>query len=266
MTSTPEFGFNELLAQLVGEIATSVCERSGETAQQQFARSQAAVHMIMGFLPRDVVEALLAGHCVMLHETMLASVHDTLHGEAEDMRHGTRSTLVAMNKEFNSNLGHLARYQARPAAGRRETPRAAEAVMTASTGATLVRPASAETSAAATNPSTATPATGTPSPARPTQSGAAVSAVQQELDWLVEHDPESKMEYHPSPAMLAECQANPEAMAALAAGDPAGFAKALGIAIPDEAFLEAANTAGSPFDPEATGPWPANPVSGRRTG
>jgi hypothetical protein len=263
MASTPEFGFNELFAHVVGEIAKAVCERSGETAQQQFARSQAAVHMIMGFLPRDVVEALLAGHCVMLHETMLASVHDTLHGEADKMRHGTRSTLVAMNKEFNSNLDHLARYQARPAAGRRDTPGAGPvAVLTASTGATLSPAASAQTRPEAPTPPTGTRAT----PAQPTQAGTVVSAAQEELDWLVEHDPEAKMEYHPSAAMLAECQANPEAVAALAAGDPARFAKALGIAIPDEAFLEAANTPGSPFDPGATGPWPASAVSGRRTG
>src|ERR1700723_398946 len=122
MASTPEFGFNELFASVIGAIAKALCERSGETAQQQFARSQAAVHMIMAFLPRDVIEALLAGHCVMLHETMLAGVHDTLLGEADAMRRSTRSALIAMNKEFNGNLGHLERYQARPVLGRREAP------------------------------------------------------------------------------------------------------------------------------------------------
>ena len=287
MASTSEFGFKELFAQIIGDIAKAVCERSGETPQQQFARSQAAVHMIMGFLPRDVVEVLLAGHCVLFHETMLAAVHDTLHGEADATRQGTRSALVAMNKEFNSNLGLLARYQARPSAGRletseagpaavrRETPGAPpatgrrdtpladpDAVIIARTGATLSPAGPTETAAAAEVP----PSVETTRPAAQPAQPAPVSAAQEELDWLMEHDPEARMEYCPSPAMLAECQANPEAVAALKAGDPARFAKALGIAIPDEAFLEAASTPGSPFDPDAKGPWPASTVPARRKG
>jgi len=262
MASTPEFGFNELFASVVGEIAKAVCERSGETAQQQFARSQAAVHMIMGFLPRDVVEALLAGHCVLLHETMLASVHDTLLGEADAMRRGTRSALIAMNKEFNGNLSHLERYQARPVLGRRDAPaRPAADVAAASTGTTA---ASGQPRAVPDAPAPSTPTQAVPP--QPTQPGTGDSAAQKELDWLVEHAPEATVECRPSPAMLAECQTNPEAMAALAAGDPERFAKALGIAIPAEAFLEAANSPGSPFDPNATGPWPVTTASRRRTG
>lgn len=265
MASTPEFGCNELFASVIGEIAKAVSERGGETAQQQLARSQAAVHMIMGFLPRDVVEALLAGHCVMLHETMLASVHDTLLGEADAMRRSTRSAVIAMNKEFNGNLGHLERYQARPVLARRDAPAVPPAEVTSSGTGTSVPPMPSGLPRAvpeAPTPSTATQAV-PPLPAQPNMVG---SAAQNALDWLMEHDPEATMEYHPSPAMLAECEANFEAMAALAAGDPERFAKALGIAIPAEAFLQAANNPGSPFDPNATGPWPVSTVSGRRTG
>jgi hypothetical protein len=264
MASTSDFGFTELFTFIVGEIAKAVAERSGETAQQQFARSQAAVHMIMGFLPRDVVEALLAGHCVMLHETMLASVHDTLLGEADGMRHATRSGIVAMNKEFNSNLAHLERYQARPTIGKRDAPGMAPVeVLTAGTGATLSRAASARTGA---EPEAARPSSKTrETPAQSTHADPAGSPDQQELDRLSENDPDCMMEYRPSPALVGECQANAEAMAALAAGDPEGFAKALGIAVPSEAFLEAANAKGSPFDPNAAGPWPAGAVPARRT-
>jgi hypothetical protein len=265
MASTPEFGFNELFASVIGEIAQAVCARSGETPQQQFARSQAAMQMIMGFLPRDVIEALLAGHCVMLHEAMLASVHDTLLGEADAMRRSTRGALIAMNKEFNGNLGHLERYQARPVLGRRAAPAMPPAKVAAASTATTVPPtASSQPCAAPDAPVPSAPTQAVPPP--PTQPDTGSSAAQKALDCLVEHDPEATTEYHPSPAMLAECQANPEAMAALAAGDPGRFAKALGIAIPAEAFLEAANTPGSPFDPNATGPWPVSKISGRQTG
>ena len=56
MDTQPAFGFKELFAHVIGDMAKAICERNGETQQQQFLRSQAAAHMIMGFLPRDVIE------------------------------------------------------------------------------------------------------------------------------------------------------------------------------------------------------------------
>lgn len=254
MASTPAFGFNDLFTHVVGEIAAAVCERSGETAQQQFARSQAAVHMTVGFLPRDVIETMLAGHCVMLHETMLASVHDTMLGEADAMRRSTRSAIVAMNKEFNNNLGHLERYQSRPSLDRRTETRPA-AARPADAGSTAPKPASPA----------ARPAPETPVPPAEMQAETADPVGQQAPDRLVQNDPSAGMDFHPSPAMVEACQNNPEAMAALAAGDPARFARALGISNPDEAFLAAAAAPGSPFDPASNGPWPAAAASGRRS-
>ena len=58
----------------------------------------------------------------------------------------------------------------------------------------------------------------------------------------------------PSASALAAVRANPEAAAALAADDPLGFARAMGIE-PSAAFLEAAAAPGSPFDCKTTGPW-----------
>jgi hypothetical protein len=49
---------------------------------------------------------------------------------------------------------------------------------------------------------------------------------------------------------------DPAAMTALAAGDPTGSARALGIDTPSEAFLDAAKSPENQFDPQAFGPWP----------
>lgn len=263
MTTTAEFGFTQLFTHVVGEIAKAVSERGGETVQQQFARSQAAMHMIMSFLPRDVIEAMLAGHCVMLHETMTASVHDTLVGEQDAARRATRSNIVALNKEFNSNLGHLERYQARPALGTRDAQEArpAERAAAGPTAAPQAAPKAAPKDTPANVPQAPKPAVETPVPQA--RSDTPVSVAQAELNWLETHDPDGEMDYHPSPEMLAACQENPEAMAALAAGDPERWAKALGIAAPSAAFLEAARAPGGPFDPNATGPWPAGVLTRR---
>ena len=56
---------------------------AGETKDQQAARAVAATHMILGFFPRDVIEAMLAGRCVMFHELIVDSLRDTLRGEVD---------------------------------------------------------------------------------------------------------------------------------------------------------------------------------------
>jgi len=129
MNAAPEFGFKELFTHVVGDMAKAISERNGESKQQQFIRSQAAVHMIMGFLPRDVIEALLAGHCVMFHEVMTDSILTTLRGEPDATRARTRGNIVALNKVFFCNLDRLERYQSRPAEGRRDEPEAPAAVV-----------------------------------------------------------------------------------------------------------------------------------------
>lgn len=130
MNETSEFGFKELFSHVVGDMAKAVSERPGKSKQQQFVRSQVAVHMIMSLLPRDVIEAMLAGHCVMYHELMNDSVLTTLRGEPDATRRATRGNIVALNKVFHGNLDRLERYRLRPDEGRRD---AAEP-QTASTG------------------------------------------------------------------------------------------------------------------------------------
>jgi hypothetical protein len=225
------FGFNELFGFVLSDIAKAVSERSDETPEQQSIRFQAAAHMVMGFLPRDTTELMLAGHCALMHETMLASAQDTLRGEAETTRNATRSNLVALNKEFNCNLRMLQHYQARPAQGRRDGPQG---------------------QAAGGGPETAPPAAGPQAGPGP-QTNESDSG-RRELDALFVHLPDATIVYHPSAATIAECRANPEAMAALDAGDPEGFARALGVELPAEALLEAADM--------PAGPWPAK---GRKT-
>lgn len=56
-------------------------------------------------------------------------------------------------------------------------------------------------------------------------------------------EPATTGSYRPSAEMIAACAANQEAMAALDAGDPERFAKAMGVEQPSEAYIEAARRA-----------------------
>jgi hypothetical protein len=127
MDTQPAFGLQELLTHLVGGVAKAIGERHGESRQQQFDRTQAAAHTVMAFMPRDAVEAMISGHCVMLHEMMVDSVRDTLRGEATPAHRAARGRIVAMDKAFGNNLARLERYRRRQAAGRLDVPDAVAA-------------------------------------------------------------------------------------------------------------------------------------------
>ncbi len=230
MDTQSAFGFKELFTCVVGEAAKAVSERGGENKERQRLRSQAAVHMIMAFRPRDVAEAMLAGHCVMFHELMVDSVRETLRGETDTMRRATRSTIIAMDRAFAGNLALLERYRARPSDGRRDGPNAGAADPVAESVAPKGPPVEIQKAAS-------------PRPADvpampPSESGPALE---------LPLPPGITLDFSPSQQSIAACLANPEAMAALKAGDPAGFARALGIDTPTEDFLTEAASPASVF-------------------
>lgn len=283
MDTQAAFAFEDLFRFALSDLANAISERQDETEVQQYDRCQAAVHMIMGFLPRDVIEVMLAGHCVMLHEAMKAEVRNSLSGEAATHRR----TLVALNKAFNDDLDRLVRYRQRPAEGSLDAPQTppAASVPTPPVADVSVPPVAtapvgpAARSVAPTQP-VATPAAPEMNRAARRQAAraemrAAAAAARVASRQTAQLLPGSIRDSLPQAACrpngplpngpridqptneaVAKCCANPEAMTALAAGDPVRFAHALGIATPGEAFLAAAKTPGSPFDPLASGPWP----------
>ena len=120
MDPNAPLSFKALFSHIIADMARALCERSNETKEQRFVRVQAVTQMILGLLPRDVVEAMLAGQTVMFHELMTDSIHDTLQGQIDTMRRATRANIVGLNRAFHMNLEKLAHYQLRPSQGTRE--------------------------------------------------------------------------------------------------------------------------------------------------
>src|ERR1700676_1583763 len=117
MDPQQQFGFKELFTHVISEMAKALCERPNENKHQQFTRTQASTHLILAQQPRDTLEAMLAGQMVMLHALMTDSIHDTLQGQVDGVRRGTRSNIVAINKAFFVNLDRLEVYQTRRSQG-----------------------------------------------------------------------------------------------------------------------------------------------------
>jgi hypothetical protein len=231
METLPEFGFKELFTHLIADMAKAVCERAGESRGQQVARSQAAAHTVMGLRPRDMIEAMLAGHCMMFHELMVDSVRDVFRDETAAGRRATRASIVNLNKSFDHCLARLEYYQTRPSQGRREVP---------------VEPAGDDLTAAPVAEASDAPVqtVAEPSPPETTPADA----------------------FRPSAEDIAACRANPEAMAALEAGDPERFARAMGIDQPNEAYIAAASGQMAAVNGKATGQPPARAVQPRHPG
>jgi hypothetical protein len=222
METRPPFAFKELFTFLIGDMAKAVCGRSGEPQQQKATRAEAASHMILGFLPRDVIEGMLAGHCMMFHELMVDTVRHTLLGEMDTTRRATRSGIVEMDKCFARNLTRLEGYQRRPAEGQRDAQTAgtqAETEMVERTPRPVAPSGVASTSAVRDR----------------------APAVETRVNPPVAEAPSQIMDDAQfAPEVIAACRANPAAMAAIDAGDAEAFALAMGIVMPGEADLAAA--------------------------
>jgi hypothetical protein len=125
MPTQQELSVKDAVTHAIDDMAKAISERPGDGNQDQSIRARVATMMIEEFNPRNVVQVILAGHCVMFHAVMTASIRDTLRGDLETMRHATRSNIVAMNKSFHMNLDRLDRYRIRAAASQASAPAAA---------------------------------------------------------------------------------------------------------------------------------------------
>jgi hypothetical protein len=228
MQAQPEFGFKQLLTHVIGDMARALSERSGEDKQHQATRTQSAVHTIMGFRPRDAIEAMLAGHCVMFHELMTDSTRGTLRGEMDNVRRATRSNIVAMDRSFNASLDRLERCQNRVSDGDRDVtvtepaqvrPEAVQKPVVAKRAET---PRPAQTRPIQTPAAERSPAQDTP-PRSPSIRMEAIEAIRTEVA-------ASALGFAPE-ARASYCLASPiAAQAALLAGDVGRFTMSGGFA------------------------------------
>lgn len=112
MQTQQTFGSDAPFASIVADIASALGERPDEAAHQQAARVRTVTQTVLEFRPADVIEAMLAGRCVVFHELTLDSVHATLRSAEEDRgRRATRGSIVALDKAFGDNLARLERYR-----------------------------------------------------------------------------------------------------------------------------------------------------------
>jgi hypothetical protein len=196
---------------------------------------------------------------------MVDTVRHTLLGEVDSMRRSTRASIVAMDKCFGNNLTRLEHYQRRPSTGSREAAETMPAEIPTETPtetpieapvAAMATPRDASLrTAVRAEFATAGQQAGAAAQRTPEPQGTVAPPAKAVMTGI-----ETAPVALPPASAIAACQANPEAMAALDAGDPARFARALGLE-PSAAFLAAATAPGGPFDRSTA----AKPAAARTT-
>ena len=107
-------GSHPVLTELLRGIAETVAVRPGDTEARRAARHQAAAASVLAFLPRDPVEAMLAGQCVVFDHLVHDTARDMLRGLEGTARPRGRAQLIAMGGVFLRYMAELHRFQARP--------------------------------------------------------------------------------------------------------------------------------------------------------
>jgi hypothetical protein len=114
MQQQPAFGFEQLTTEIIRGVLEAVAERGGESEAQRFARHQTTVFSVMAFLPRDAVETMLAGQCVIFDHLLRDGARDLLRGQAEQIKLRARPQIVATGNAFLRHLTQITRLQTRP--------------------------------------------------------------------------------------------------------------------------------------------------------
>ena len=104
----------QLLTEIHRGIVETVADRPEDSPQRRARRQVATVHTVTSFLPRDVVETMLAGHCVIFDHLFRDGARDLLRGQAEAIKPRTRGGVNATGKMFLAHLDKLQEFRARP--------------------------------------------------------------------------------------------------------------------------------------------------------
>ncbi|MGA3005515.1 MAG: hypothetical protein ABSE20_27745 [Acetobacteraceae bacterium] len=109
-----ETGFTIMnaISEITQEVIETVADRPGDSPAKRFARQQSTAWTMMSFLPRDPVEAMLAGHCVVFDNLLRDTARDALCGQPMELKRRTRSQSQAFGKLF---LVHIEKFDQRQA-------------------------------------------------------------------------------------------------------------------------------------------------------
>lgn len=116
MQPNQAFGYEQIFTELLRGVVDAVSDKAGLSPERKAVAQNTAVCSVMAFNPRDPVETMLAGQCVVYDHLLRDGAKEMLRGQAEQLMIKARPGVLAAGKMFLGALGMLLRMQRRPEA------------------------------------------------------------------------------------------------------------------------------------------------------
>jgi hypothetical protein len=116
MQSDSNFGFPQIVRQLIGDIVNTVADKPGLSPERKAVARQTVICTLMAFQPRDPVETMIAGQCIVYDHLLRDGARDMLRGQSDEVKIKSRIGILSTGKVFLQTLTMLTRMQGRPEA------------------------------------------------------------------------------------------------------------------------------------------------------
>lgn len=113
MQAIPTLGFEQIAGELLRGIIETVADTPGLPPERKAAAQQTVVCSVMAFNPRDPVETMMAGQCVVYDHMLRHGAREMLRGQAELVTIQARPGILACGKTFLATVAMLVRMQRR---------------------------------------------------------------------------------------------------------------------------------------------------------
>lgn len=114
MQPNPAFGYEQVVTELIRGVIETVADKPGLSPERRASATQTVVCSVMAFNPRDPVEAMMAGQCVVYDHMLRDGAREMLRGQAELITIQARPGILACGKIFLGTVALLLRMQRRP--------------------------------------------------------------------------------------------------------------------------------------------------------
>ena len=115
MQATATFGYEQIVTELIRGILDIVADIPGLSPERRAVAQQTAVCSVMAYNPRDPIETMMAGQCIVYDHLMRDGARDMLRGQAELIKIKARPGALSTGKMFLSTMEMLSRMQGRAA-------------------------------------------------------------------------------------------------------------------------------------------------------
>jgi hypothetical protein len=113
MQTDSDLQYLSAMSEITREVIQTVADREGDSQPRQSARQHATAWSIASLQPRDPVETMLAGHCVIFDHLLRDAARDAFGTPTAEIRLRVRSQVLAIGKLFLAQLERLEQRQAR---------------------------------------------------------------------------------------------------------------------------------------------------------